>query len=198
MFDDDLRPVQPGVRRHRRACPAGPVPGRVLQGRGQDGGDVRERRRGPLLGAGRLAPGDGPTGSIRVLGRGSVVINTGRREGLSGGGRGGAQDPSGGARRGRGWRSRRTVRRGGGRRGVHLGRPRALLPSRSSLTTSRGAWPTSRRHGGCGRLKPSVARPRGKLTTAVTARGCGVGGLPLPIATPVLGTTPGVYEHKTA
>ncbi len=104
------------VGRARSGGPSGPDTGRVLQGSGQVGGDVRGDRRCPLLDPRRLGRGrcrrDGPAPRP-----GQPVHQQRRREDLPGGGRGGAEGPSvGRRRRGRG-PPRRPLRRGGDRAG---------------------------------------------------------------------------------
>ena len=81
-------------------------------------------RRGALGAAGRPRDASRPTVRIRLLGRGSLSINTRRREGLPRRGRGGAQGEPGRRRRRRGRRARRALGRARGRGGAGRARRR--------------------------------------------------------------------------
>ena len=74
-------------------------------------------------------------GTLTLLGRGSVVHQHRRREGVPRGGRGGAQDLPGRPRRGGRRRARRQVRRGGHRRGRGRRRRRVRRPGRARSPT---------------------------------------------------------------
>ena len=77
VLDEDLRPVEPGSGVDRHGRPRRQHPARLLQGPGEDGRDVRR----PVDGTRYVIPGDFATveadGTITLLGRGSVSINSG-------------------------------------------------------------------------------------------------------------------------
>ena len=113
VLDDALRPVatgEIGLLARQRAHPA-----RLLQGRGQDGGHLPDRRRRqPLVGSRRLR--HDRRRRHRDAARARVAVHQHRRrEGLPRGGRGGAEEPPRRLRRPRGGRARRTLGRAGRR-----------------------------------------------------------------------------------
>ena len=112
------------ARRRRRGATE-----RLLQGRRQDEDDVPHRRRHPLRDPGRLRDGRGRRQHHASRARLGLHQHR-RREGVPGGGRGGAQAASGGGRLHRGGRARRalgTSHRRGRRPG---GRARTCPPTR--------------------------------------------------------------------
>ena len=118
VVTDDGRDVRVGLgrdgpRRHARAHAD-----RLLQGPREVGGDVPRHRRRALLDPRRLRHGRRRRHGAPARPRQPVHQHR-RREGLPGGGRGGAQAAPDRRRRGRGRRARRALRRGdhGARRG---------------------------------------------------------------------------------
>ena len=77
VLDEDIEVVTAGSGRHRQGRAEGQHPARVLQGPGEDGRDVRHGQGGVRY----AIPGDFATveadGTITLLGRGSVSINSG-------------------------------------------------------------------------------------------------------------------------
>ena len=76
VLKDDGARGDPGLRRDRCARPRRPQPSRLLQGRGEVRPHVQDDRRRALLGPGDFAQVD-TDGTIHLLGRGSVCINSG-------------------------------------------------------------------------------------------------------------------------
>ena len=68
--------VEPGSGERGMVAVGGFLPRRLLQGRGQDGADLPDLRGPPLERARRLRRGN-DDGTLHLLGRGSVCINTG-------------------------------------------------------------------------------------------------------------------------
>ena len=88
---DDGRDVVPGSGEVGRVARAGPPAGRLLQGPGQVGGHVRRASTASATRSPATTPRSTPTARVMLLGRGSVVHQHRRREGVPRGGRGGAQ-----------------------------------------------------------------------------------------------------------
>ena len=138
VLDDDLRPAPAGRRRPPRA--ARPDPARLLQGPGEDRGDVPGRRRRALGGARR------PRGRRRRRRDHAARPRLGldqhrRREGVPRRGRVGAEGPRRRVRRGRRRRSRRALGRARRRGRAGAGRRARRRSTRCRTTrasTSRG------------------------------------------------------------
>ena len=144
---------KPGTgRRGRPAGAARTRAGRLLQGRGEDRGDVRRVRR-RALGDPRRPRGDrGRRHHHRARAR-LAVHQHGRREGVPRRGRGGAEESSERLRRDRRRRARRPLRRSGRGRGraarghdADARRPRTrTLEARSPATSCRSTSCSSTR-----------------------------------------------------
>ena len=124
-FASTTRPRCSTTTSSRRAGPAsigrlarrGHVPARVLQGPGEDRGDVPRRRRRALVGARRPRAHRGRRHDHRARARLGVDQHR-RREGVPRGGRGGGEVARRGVRRRRRRRARRALGRAGRRRGA--------------------------------------------------------------------------------
>ncbi len=151
-------------RRGRAARAARSRARRLLQGRGEDRGDVHRAARRALGDPRRPRGHRGRRHDHRARPRLAVHQHR-RREGLPRRGRGGAEEPSRRVRRDRRRRPRRALGRGGrrGRRAArrsrgHARRARRPLPQRARRLQD--AAPHRRRR------RPSSARPRASRTTA--------------------------------
>ena len=76
VLDEDGNEVEARVGRSRLDRQEGQHPGRLLQGREEDRRDVQDHQRCALCHSGRLRPVE-EDGSVTMLGRGSVSINSG-------------------------------------------------------------------------------------------------------------------------
>ena len=152
-----------GQRPGRHARLRRPDPVRLLQGRGEDHGDVPRRRRGPLHDAGR--PGHGRRRRRDPFPRPGQRGDQHRRgEGPPAGGRGRAARPARRDRRVGRRRPRRDLGRARGGRGRHRGTRRS--PSRNCGPRCAAAWPATRCRARSCCSPPCRARPTGKLELA--------------------------------
>ena len=127
VLDEHGHRVEPGSGRVGRLARPRPHPARLLQGRGEDRGDVRHRRRRcPLGRPGRQRADRGRRDPEPARARLGLHQHRGR-EGVPRGGGGRAEGPSRGVRRGRGRRPRRPAR-GAGRRDRDPPRRVAAVP----------------------------------------------------------------------
>ena len=145
VLDDELRPRGPGLGRRRSSGPQRPHPHRVSRRRREDGGHLRGGRR-QALGPSRRHGHRRADGTITVLGRGSLCINTGGEKVFPDEVEAAAEE----LRRRRGRRRRRRARRALGERVVAVVQPRAGPRSRRRLA--------ARCAGTCWRATRSPAR----------------------------------------
>ena len=149
------------LRRGRAARGRRQHPGRLLQGRREERGDVPDDQRLALVGAGRLRERRGRRHD-RVARPRLGGDQLGRREDLPRRGRGSGQAPSRGRRLPRGRRARRALRRGGhrGRLAAHPARKRRGEEIGGALEGSLAVQaPAPLRHRSRGRCAARTARP---------------------------------------
>ncbi len=143
----------------RRRLPAH----RLLQGPREVGRHVHHLRGQALLRSRATSPTVEADGRLTLLGRGSVVHQHRRREGLPGGGRGGPQDPPAGGRRRRRGRARREVRRGHHRRRRSCVAGPAARRRRAHRPREGQAGRATRRPAACSTIDTIGRAPNGKV-----------------------------------
>ena len=134
VFDEDLKPVEPGSGVIGKIARIGRHPRRLLQRPGQDGRGLHPRRRQALRDAGRLRHHRGRRDDHPAR-AGIGLHQLGRREDLPRGGRVGRPLPPRRPGRHRGRRARRAVGPAGG---GHHPAPGERVPSLEDIQTTAG------------------------------------------------------------
>ena len=170
VFTDDGRRVEPGSGERGLVAVARLHPARLLQGRGEDGADVPHRSRASAGACPATGPRSNADGTAHAARPRLGVHQHRRREGLPRRGRGGAQDPPGGSRRGGRRPARRALRRDDLRRGRARPARRDLDARTSSIDhVPRAPRRATRRRASSSSSTPSAALRTARSTTSSSA-----------------------------